>query len=88
MRVRQPRSGLAARHGITIVNAPGSSTRAIAASSRSSCSTPTARSAFTVEPGMRIAQLVVCRSRPSTLVEVDELAESERGVRGFGSSAH
>jgi dUTP pyrophosphatase len=47
-----------------------------------------ARESFTVEPGMRIAQLVVLPVPAVTLVEVDELSESERGVRGFGSSAH
>jgi dUTP pyrophosphatase len=42
---------------------------------------------FTVEPGMRIAQLVVLPVPGVELVEVDELPETERGVRGFGSSA-
>ena len=44
--------------------------------------------AFVVEPGMRIAQLVVLPVPELELVEVDELPESERGVRGFGSSRH
>ena len=43
---------------------------------------------FVVEPGMRIAQLVILAVPQLDLVEVDELPESERGVRGFGSSAH
>jgi len=42
---------------------------------------------FVVEPGMRIAQLVVMPVTPAELLEVDELPESERGVRGFGSSS-
>jgi dUTP pyrophosphatase len=42
---------------------------------------------FVVEPGMRIAQLVVLPIPELELVEVDELPASERGVRGFGSSA-
>jgi dUTP pyrophosphatase len=46
------------------------------------------RETFTVEPGMRIAQLVVLEIPHVELVEVDELPESERGVRGFGSSSH
>jgi dUTP pyrophosphatase len=46
------------------------------------------REAFVVEPGMRIAQLVVLPVPEVELVEVDELPESERGVRGFGSSKH
>ena len=43
---------------------------------------------FVVEPGMRIAQLVVLPVPEVELVEVEELPESERGVRGFGSSRH
>jgi dUTP pyrophosphatase len=46
------------------------------------------RRPFVVEPGMRIAQLVVLPVPPVDVVEVDELPESERGVRGFGSSRH
>jgi len=46
-----------------------------------------ANEAFVVEPGMRIAQLVVMQVPGIDPVEVDELPESERGVRGFGSSA-
>ena len=42
---------------------------------------------FDVEPGMRIAQLVVVPVAAIELIEVEELPESERGVRGFGSSA-
>jgi dUTP pyrophosphatase len=42
---------------------------------------------FVVEPGMRIAQLVVMPVSAADPVEVEELPESERGVRGFGSSA-
>ncbi|HEY2543102.1 MAG TPA: deoxyuridine 5'-triphosphate nucleotidohydrolase, partial [Gaiellaceae bacterium] len=42
---------------------------------------------FVVEPGMRIAQLVVLPVANTEPVEVEELPESERGVRGFGSSA-
>jgi dUTP pyrophosphatase len=45
-----------------------------------------ARAPFVVEPGMRIAQLVVLPVPELDPVEVDELPESERGVRGFGSS--
>jgi dUTP pyrophosphatase len=46
-----------------------------------------AREPFVVEPGMRIAQLVVLQVPQVSLVEVDELPESERGARGFGSSS-
>jgi dUTP pyrophosphatase len=43
-------------------------------------------SSFTIEPGMRIAQLVIMRLPEVELVEVEELPASDRGVRGFGSS--
>ena len=46
------------------------------------------REPFTVEPGMRIAQLVILPIPEVELVEVDELPASERGARGFGSSRH
>ncbi|MDH5280728.1 MAG: hypothetical protein OEW52_06195 [Thermoleophilia bacterium] len=46
-----------------------------------------ARNTFTVEPGMRIAQLVVAPIAAVRLVEVEKLAASERGGKGFGSSA-
>ena len=46
------------------------------------------REPFVVEPGMRIAQLVIVPVPDVELVEVDELPASERGVRGFGSSRH
>ncbi len=47
-----------------------------------------ARESFVVEPGMRIAQLVILELPEVELVEVDELPSSERGARGFGSSLH
>ena len=82
----QPRSGLAARNGITIVNSPG----LIDAGYRGEIlvillNTDPAES-FTVEPGMRIAQLVLVELPPTELVEVPELPPSERGPRGHGSS--
>ena len=84
----QPRSGLAARHGISVVNSPGLVDSGYRGELRVVLLNTDAAEAFTVEPGMRIAQLVVLPVPSITLVEVDELAESERGVRGFGSSAH
>ena len=80
-----PRAGLAARHGITILNAPG----LIDSGYRGEVKVVfhnTARETFVVEPGMRIAQLVVLPVPGVALVEQDELAASERGERGFGSS--
>jgi len=84
----QPRSGLAARHGITIVNSPGLVDSGYRGELRVILLNTDASEAFTVEPGMRIAQLVVLPVPTVSLLDVAELDESERGVRGFGSSAH
>lgn len=84
----QPRSGLAARHGITVVNSPGLIDSGYRGELRVVLLNTDARESFTVEPGMRIAQLVVLALPEVELVEVDELPTTERGVRGFGSSAH
>jgi dUTP diphosphatase len=83
----QPRSGLAARHGITIVNSPGLVDAGYRGELKVVLHNTDARDAFVVEPGMRIAQLVVVAVPGIKAVEVDELPESERGARGFGSSA-
>jgi dUTP pyrophosphatase len=83
----QPRSGLAARHGITIVNTPGLVDSGYRGELRVILLNTDARESFVVEPGMRIAQLVVLPVPELELTEVDELPESERGVRGFGSSS-
>lgn len=83
----QPRSGLAARHGIGIVNAPGLIDAGYRGEIRVVLINTDLDHPFGVEPGMRIAQLVVAPVAAVRLVEVDELASSERGVRGFGSSS-
>jgi dUTP diphosphatase len=83
----QPRSGLAARHGITIVNTPGLVDAGYRGELRVVLLNTDREHAFVVEPGMRIAQLVVMPIAEPEPFEVDELPESERGVRGFGSSA-
>lgn len=82
----QPRSGLAARHGISVVNAPGLIDSGYRGEIRVVLLNTDRAEAFVIEPGMRIAQLVVLPVPALELVEVDELPESERGVRGFGSS--
>ena len=84
----QPRSGLAARHGIAIVNSPGLVDSGYRGEIRVVLLNTDPDTEFVVEPGMRIAQLVVAPVASVQLVEVDELAASERGARGFGSSAH
>ena len=83
----QPRSGLAAKNGITIVNAPGLVDSGYRGELKVILLNTDERDAFVVEPGMRIAQLVVVPVPGVEPVEVDELPASERGVRGFGSSA-
>jgi dUTP pyrophosphatase len=83
----QPRSGLALRHGITIVNTPGLVDSGYRGELKVILLNTDAHEPFVVEPGMRIAQLVVLPVPELDPVEVDELPASERGVRGFGSSA-
>ncbi|HEX5245742.1 MAG TPA: dUTP diphosphatase [Gaiellaceae bacterium] len=83
----QPRSGLAMRHGITIVNTPGLVDSGYRGELRVVLLNTDASEEFVVEPGMRIAQLVVVPVASVEPVEVEELPESERGVRGFGSSS-
>jgi dUTP diphosphatase len=83
----QPRSGLAAKHGITIVNTPGLVDSGYRGELKVILLNTDADEAFVVEPGMRIAQLVVLEIPSVYPVEVEELPASERGVRGFGSSA-
>jgi dUTP pyrophosphatase len=83
----QPRSGLAARHGLTVVNSPGLVDSGYRGELRVVLLNTDAAEPFVVEPGMRIAQLVVLPIPELELIEVEELPTSERGVRGFGSSA-
>jgi dUTP pyrophosphatase len=83
----QPRSGLAARHGLTVVNSPGLVDSGYRGELRVVLLNTDAAEHFVVEPGMRIAQLVVLPIPELELIEVEELPASERGVRGFGSSA-
>ncbi len=81
----RPRSGLAREHGITLVNAPGT----IDADYRGVVTVlviNTSKHGFTIEPGMRIAQLVIAPVVQAELEEVDELAETARGAGGFGST--
>ncbi len=82
----QPRSGLAAKHGISVVNAPGLIDSGYRGEIRVVLLNTDPRESFSVERGMRIAQLVVLPVPELELVEMQELPESERGARGFGSS--
>jgi dUTP pyrophosphatase len=84
----QPRSGLAARHGIAVVNSPGLVDSGYRGELKVVLLNTDRDEPFVVEPGMRIAQLVVVPVATPRPVEVDELPGSERGEKGFGSSAH
>jgi dUTP pyrophosphatase len=81
----RPRSGLAARHGITLLNSPGT----IDADYRGEIGVILVNLGdqdFTVERGMRIAQMVVAPVSAVAWSEVDELPASQRGGGGFGST--
>ncbi len=81
-----PRSGLAASHGIAIVNAPGLIDSGYRGEVRVLLLNTDRSKAFTITVGDRIAQLVLVRVETPAVEEVDELALSERGAGGFGSS--
>ncbi|HEX6763762.1 MAG TPA: dUTP diphosphatase [Gaiellaceae bacterium] len=82
----QPRSGLAARHGISIVNTPGLIDAGYRGELKVALLNTDPAEPFVVEPGMRIAQLVVMAVPSVEPVEVPELPASARGARGFGST--
>lgn len=81
-----PRSGLAARHGISIVNAPGTIDEGYRGEILVNLINLDPREAFTVQRGDRIAQLVVQRVERVVFVEVDSLDETSRGDTGHGST--
>jgi dUTP pyrophosphatase len=81
----RPRSGLAAKNGVTVLNTPGT----VDASYRGHVQVllhNTGPNIFWVHPGDRIAQAVVCVVPPVELVEVSELSDTMRGEGGFGST--
>lgn len=81
----RPRSGLAAKHGISIVNAPGT----VDADYRGEIKVllvNLSNEPFTVNPGERIAQMVVARHETVEWEQVDVLEDSARGAGGFGST--
>jgi len=82
----QPRSGLATRHGVTIVNAPGLIDSGYRGEIQVVLLNTDKEATFSAEAGERIAQLVILPVPEVVLRDVDELPSSERGVRGFGSS--
>jgi dUTP pyrophosphatase len=84
----QPRSGLAAKHGITVLNTPGLVDAGYRGELKVVLLNTDRDERFVVERGMRIAQLVVVPVALPQPREVTELPDSERGEKGFGSSAH
>jgi dUTP diphosphatase len=83
----QPRSGLAARHGITVVNSPGLIDSGYRGELRVVLQNTDTERPFRVRVGDRIAQLVVLAVPAVAVQEVESLPGSERAERGFGSSA-
>jgi dUTP pyrophosphatase len=81
----RPRSGLASRHGISMPNSPGT----IDADYRGEVKVPLinlGKASFTIEPGMRIAQMVIAPVARVMVEEVEVLDDTERGSGGFGST--
>ncbi|MGA0287940.1 MAG: dUTP diphosphatase, partial [Phycisphaerales bacterium] len=81
----RPRSGLATKHGISMPNAPGT----VDADYRGEMKVPLVnlgKADFTIEPGMRIAQMVLAPIARAAIEEVDELDGTGRGEGGFGST--
>lgn len=81
-----PRSGLARRHGISVVNAPGLIDAGYRGEVQVLLLNTDRSEPFALAAGDRIAQLVLVSVHTAEVVEVDELALSERGAGGFGSS--
>lgn len=83
----RPRSGLASRHGVSLINSPGT----IDSDYRGEVMVPLinlGKAPFVVERGARIAQMLVLPVPPVSFVEVDELDETARGTGGFGHTGH
>ncbi len=81
----RPRSGLALKHGVTVLNTPGT----IDADYRGEVKVilvNLSKEAFTIEPGMRVAQMVIAPVTQGRFIEVANLDATERGEGGFGST--
>jgi dUTP pyrophosphatase len=83
----RPRSGLSSKHGVTMINAPGT----IDSDYRGEVHVPLinhGRQPFTIERGMRIAQMLILPVPAVKIIEVEELDETRRGKGGFGHTGH
>ncbi len=81
----RPRSGLAAKHGITVINAPGT----IDSDYRGEVKVPIVNlsdESFTIAHGERIAQMIFAKYERVTFQQVEELSDTQRGTAGFGST--
>ena len=81
----RPRSGLAAKHGISVCNSPGT----IDADYRGEIKVilvNLSKEKFTINPGERIAQMVIAKYEKIEWEEVEQLSETDRGAGGFGST--
>ena len=83
-----PRSGLAAKHGITIVNSPGTVDAGYRGEIRVTLLNTDVRESYAIAAGDRIAQLIVMTVPAVRFVEVERLPGSERGEGGFGSTGY
>lgn len=81
----RPRSGLSIKHGITLINCVGT----VDEDYRGELCVPVvnlSNEAYTIQPGERIAQMVIARVEQAKIEVVEELSDTERGVGGFGST--
>lgn len=83
-----PRSGLAAKHGITIVNSPGTVDAGYRGEIKVSLLNTDSSSAYDVAVGDRIAQLIIMPVTRANFIPVTELPDSARGAGGFGSTGY
>ena len=83
-----PRSGLAAKHGITVVNSPGTVDAGYRGEIKVTLLNTDAADAYEIAPGDRIAQLIVMPVTRARFIPVETLPESARGEGGFGSTGY
>lgn len=81
-----PRSGLATKHGLTVVNAPGTVDAGYRGELKVTLLNTDVRTPIVLKRGDRIAQLVIQKVERATFIQVDELDETVRGAAGFGST--
>ncbi|WP_219820339.1 dUTP diphosphatase [Pseudoclavibacter sp. RFBG4] len=83
-----PRSGLAAKHGITLVNAPGTIDSGYRGEVKVIMLNTDSSESYAIAAGDRIAQLVVMQLAPVRFIQTEQLSASQRGEGGFGSTGY